>query len=518
MAADCGGGPAKNHAKKVGWREGVRSGLTWDARGQGLAPMATLAPSRNPSSQNPAPLRGLLMLPGLLLLLFLTTACPVRESVGVALPEGDVGQVQPQAPEPQPLPPDPTPAADTPHPQETPPPIDAPAPNEPLGLFLTWRQDPTTTMVIDWHTLAGVEADPPLRYRQRGLDDWTEVRAETSEFPFSDREIHRVELTGLSPDTAYDFRVFEDGRTYYFRTLPGTAQEPVRFITGGDTLHRREWMEATNRAAMQYDPDFIVWGGDLAYADGLEDRVERWYTWFEVNLQTLIADDGRVVPIVVAIGNHEVRGGFFMGGDRGREAYEDTLEYRRAMAPYFFSLFAFPHPQAYGVLDVGDYLSLIILDTHHATPVEGTQTEWLETTLREREGRPHLIPVYHVPAFPSHRDYNHYFSSSIREHWLPLFERYGVELAFENHDHTYKRTAPIRGGEIRSDGILYVGDGAWGVGTRPVHDVEQTWYLDRAKPIHHGIVVTLQGTHRHLLVFDAEGNIIDEYPQTPRPR
>jgi len=104
----------------------------------------------------------------------------------------------------------------------------------------------------------------------------------------------------------------------------------------------------------------------------------------------------------------------------------------------------------------------------------------------------------------------------VREHWAPLFEQYGVRVSFENHDHTYKRTYPIRGESIAQDGVVYLGDGCWGVGERDVHDPDETWYLRRAESRRHVIIGTIQGTHQHFLVVDREGDILDEYPATPR--
>jgi hypothetical protein len=40
-----------------------------------------------------------------------------------------------------------------------------------------------------------------------------------------------------------------------------------------------------------------------------------------------------------------------------------------------------------------------------------------------------------------------------------LFDRYGVQLAFENHDHTFKRTYPLRAGKLDPRGTVYLGDG-----------------------------------------------------------
>lgn len=410
---------------------------------------------------------------------------------------------------------------------------------EPLGLLLTWKEDPTTTMVIDWHT--GPDHEWPegqLRYRPEGGDDWNEASGETFDFPFADwrpepegaeegaeapepppavaagRKIHRIELTGLDPDTRYEFRFGEEnaGESYVFRTMPADTSRPIRIAAGGDVMHREEWMTRTNEQAGKYDVDFFLWGGDLAYGNGRPDAVERWVTFFDT-LKALRAEDGRLIPVVAAIGNHEVRGAFYFR----MEDYEDSDEWREEYAPYFYRLFAFPGHPGHNVLDFGDYLSLIALDTDHTHPIEG-QVEWLRQVLEERRDVPHVIPYYHVPGFPSHRPFDGIISQKVREHWVPLFDEYEVRVAFENHDHTYKRTPPIRHGEIHPRGVVYIGDGAWGVGTRTVHPADETWYLARSESLRHLIITTLHGTHQHFLMINEDGEVIDEYPETPRPQ
>ncbi len=380
---------------------------------------------------------------------------------------------------------------------------------EPLGLFLTWRRDPTTTMSVDWH--APDATSRTLHYKPVGAEEWRTQEATPHNFPYSARVIYRTTLTGLEPGGSYRFRVGDFERRYKFRTLPAENHtEPLVFAAGGDTRHRQSLMERTNRVAMQYEPDFIVWGGDLAYADGRPDRVGRWYEFFDAIMNTLIDDDGRVVPIVVCIGNHEVRRGYLHRHDD----YVQTDEFRERIAPYFYALFDFPGQPGYGVLDVADYLSLVILDSDHSNPVDGAQTEWLAEVLAEREDVPHVLPVYHVAAYPSHRSYGGRVQRRIREHWVPLLERHGIRVAFENHDHTYKRTHPIRDGEISGDGIIYLGDGAWGVGTREGNSSDE-WYINRFASKRHAIIVTLHGSHQHFLMVSEHGDVIDEYPQTP---
>ena len=394
---------------------------------------------------------------------------------------------------------------------------------DPLGMLLTWQQDPTTTMTIDWYT-NGDGSMKSIEYKPIASDEWTSEESSMIPFPFSDRTIHRIELTALIPNTEYHFRFGEGTRIRKFRTMPEHADRPIRFAAGGDVRHRIEWMNQTNRRVAGYEPDFVLWGGDLAYADGTEERLYRWFEFMDSVMNTLITADGRMIPVITSIGNHEVRGGYFHRDDHerreGNSPYSQTDQSRTQIAPYFYTLFAFPGQPGYNVLDFGDYMSIVILDTDHTNPIEGAQTVWLEDILSEREGVPHIFPNYHVPAYPSVRNMNSTSQTRVRGNWVPLFERYGVRTVFESHDHIYKRTFPIREGKISANGIVYMGDGSWGVGTRDIgrsHD-EHAWYLKRAASERHAIITTIHGNHQHFLVVNENGTIIDEYPSTPHTR
>jgi hypothetical protein len=400
------------------------------------------------------------------------------------------------------------------------------APSAPEGLLLSWQRDPLTTMTIDWYSTeaspsAGVQFRPAHGAEPApagpGAAGWSSGPTPVSQ-PFPHLEgayIHRVELSGLEPGTEYLFTVEGRGRVFRFRTMSRDLSRPLRFATGGDVRHTGEMMDRTNRVALAWDPDFIVWGGDLAYADGRPDRVDRWVEFLEIMRNTLVTPEGRVIPVLASIGNHEVRGAYH----HNIESYEPTEAWQREYAPYYYALFAFPGFPGYGALDFGDYLSLILLDTDHSGPVDGAQAQWLDETLAARTGVPHVFPVYHVPAWPSVRNPEGSGHRRVREHWVPLFERHGVQIAFENHDHAYKRTFPLREGRVHPGGVVYVGDGAWGVNTRPIgrSHGSPAWYLDQAHMDRHFIVVTLHGTQRHLVVVNENGEIIDEFPEAPGP-
>jgi len=387
------------------------------------------------------------------------------------------------------------------------------APYAPLGVYLTWQQDPTTTMTVHWHSFEADARENTVEYRRMDGEAWTSQDGSSTEFRFSEpqRLIHTVEITGLEPGETYAFRLGEDSPVYTFRTMPDNLEQPIRFATGGDLNPFMEDFGKMNKAVARLSPDFVVWGGDLSYANADPRRIDRWYSFFEVATETLVTPDGRLIPMVVGIGNHEI---FNAEREDVQELNEEWgLAHREAT--WYHDLFAFPGRPTYGVLDFADYLSLLILDTGHVEPIDGGQTEWLDKTLAARGDVPHVFPVYHVPAYPSFRPFHFDENVMIRANWVPLFEEHGLRLAFENHDHTYKRTHPLKGGEIHPDGVVYLGDGAWGVGPREpsVREGTETWYLVDARSINHAYVVTLYEDQRHALAVDNEGNVFDELYQ-----
>ncbi|MDZ7730572.1 MAG: metallophosphoesterase family protein [Natrialbaceae archaeon] len=375
------------------------------------------------------------------------------------------------------------------------------------GLLLTWQRDPTTTMTIDWHGLEPRDGEAALEYRRSDQADWTRETGTTRPFPHSPRRIHRLELTDLSPDTEYAFRLPAFAEEYTFRTMPATvsADRPVSFATGGDTMQSWKHLHRMNDAIALQDVDFVHWGGDLAYADANPNNIVAWYDWFAVNKHSLVTPEGRVIPLVAEIGNHEVSS-FYYHED---ENYEQTATRRRALAPFFYELFAFPGQPGYGALDFGDYLRLLVLDSNHTNPIAGTQTEWLAARLAEPSPT-HVVPSYHVPAYPSNRDPSNRNSRAIRAEWTPLFDANGVEIALEHHDHVYKRSVPIRNNEPAEDGIIYAGDGAWGVETRE-GDQRDQWYIDHMVLERHGKLVHLDEDGLAIEVISERGETIDAF-------
>ncbi len=365
----------------------------------------------------------------------------------------------------------------------------------PHGIYLTWQGDPTTTMTVHWLSRGEAEVDE-IAWTPGGPDGsdaWRRATGTRHPLPHSDRVVHTVELTGLDPDGDYRFRIEGGADVHAFRTMPADASEPITFIAGGD-IYKETFDTTMYDVAAAQDPMFAIIGGDIAYDNGEPSRVGRWFRLLDAWNRHMVTSDGRLVPMVVAIGNHEVLG-----------RYDQTPD----KAPFFYSLFPWPGGTGCNVLDFGQYMSVIALDSAHTHPVAGAQTRWLQRTLAERVRMSHLFVVYHVAAYPSVRSYDGSVCRLIRKHWVPLFEQYGVDIVFENHEHAYKRTPLIRNGAVDPEGVLYLGDGAWGASLRSVHPPRETWYLDRAESIRHVIVVTIHGDERRFEAVDQYGEVFD---------
>lgn len=386
--------------------------------------------------------------------------------------------------------------------------IDISASADPFDtLFLTWRRDPTTTMMIQWVALPNAGAIAPVHYATLAADAvWMSAPVETGPYhPTSDLRVHRVDLAGLAPGTEYRFRLGDAAKVHRFRTMPSKATDVFQFISGGD-CGVNPHVVANNILAAKQNPMFTLIGGDLAYDNGHD--VKTNLAFLRIYSQNMLDTEGRHVPMVVCIGNHEVKGGY---------------KAQRTDGPLFFNLhdglFA---ERSYASLDFGDYLSLVLLDTGHVAPIEGEQTSWLDKTLAERADRDHVIAVDHVPCYPSYRagdgtDLKPGAGQLNRKHWVPLFEKHNVDLVLEHHDHTFKRTRPMKEGKFDANGIVYLGDGSWGK-IRPPKPLESRPYLAAADESYHMTLHRLEGAQRFHLALEETGRVVDVSMTTKRAK
>ncbi|MFM8807959.1 MAG: fibronectin type III domain-containing protein, partial [Chthoniobacterales bacterium] len=218
----------------------------------------------------------------------------------------------------------------------------------PPAVYLTWQRDPTTTMTVHWHNFS--TGQNTLRYRLAGSGAaWTTLTATTTNAPVGERLVRIAEITGLNPGWIYEFQVDGYTETFRFKTMPADLTQPVKFAAAGDADIGPD-ADAMAAAIAARDPAFVAMIGDHAYEDSRAANFWMWERYLQSYFTNLRAPDGRLIPIVSAVGNHEI----YNGWGEFHPDFENTADWRLRYGSYFFRYFAFPGAnQPYGVLDFG---------------------------------------------------------------------------------------------------------------------------------------------------------------------
>lgn len=386
---------------------------------------------------------------------------------------------------------------------------------QPMHVYLTWRENTARSITINYqtHEEDPTPASPPptLVY----LDDRPrngEVRRyrhkiEGTSFHFvgqaAMRRIHQVDIDTLKAGKTYYFICGDEVNGFSeekkFRTVP-TNPKVLRFVTGGD-------MSASPRArqmmalAGQQNPMFGMIGGDIAYENGdlrLFGNYDAWLTNWE---DGMVTPDGAMIPMALAIGNHEVQGG-----------YNGTRE----KAPFYFDYFPQDAEKSYFTRRFGKYAVVFFLDSGHVSPHGGEQALWLENEMSKYRKFRYKFAVYHVPLYSSYRPFDDVGSAQGRENWAPIFDKYHLTMAFENHDHTYKRSKPLKANQADPNGTVYLGDGCFGQNPRVV-PAEPRWYLDRAEGKAHFWIVEVTKKTVTCRAMDENGVVFDTFSTAGTP-
>ncbi|MFN4114007.1 MAG: fibronectin type III domain-containing protein [Sphingomonadaceae bacterium] len=307
----------------------------------------------------------------------------------------------------------------------------------PDRIVLTPGADASTAMAVSWRTditqqdtlaeLAELVPAPGFglraaQVRGTGTDTISENGA---------ARYHKVRFTGLKPDTAYAYRVrgaagFSEW--HQFRTA-SLEPRPFTMIYMGDTQNsildigslgwRRALLQAGNPRIMLHAGDLVASRDDLVHDD-------EWGEWTATGGWAIAS-----IPQVPAVGNHEYVDLILPDGSESRK-----------LAPHWPVMFALPENGAAvapKTTYVTDYqgVRVIVLDGTSAIELGGLQgqTEWLEARLAESTAN-WTIVLFHQPVFTCARPKDTRF---LKQAWKPLFEKYGVDLVLQGHDHCYGR-------------------------------------------------------------------------------
>ena len=323
----------------------------------------------------------------------------------------------------------------------------ADAGRRPSRVVLTWRDDPARTQAVTWRTDAPVNesfaeiAEATANPGFAALARRSPARTVAVPVPGGTSYYHEARFTALRPNTLYAYRV-GDGSTWseWFQFQTASAEPaPFSFIYLGDAQNDvRSLWSRTIRAAFMDAPRarFVVHAGDLVNVGESDDQ---WSEWFGAGSWV-----NAMVPQVPAVGNHEY----------SRLNRDDPRQLTSLWRPQF----ALPEDGPEGLAETGysfDYQGarFIVLNSADETRL-ADQASWLESRLKENKNR-WTIVVFHHPVFSIATDRD---NPQVRAAWKPLFDRYGVDLVLQGHDHTYGRGENIAEGAPRraEDGTVYV--------------------------------------------------------------
>jgi acid phosphatase type 7 len=377
-------------------------------------------------------------------------------------------------------------------------------PAVPRHVYLTWQGDTSGTITVNYQTLTPADSSKVCYDTQprEGRSDEYRYTATGSSHQIpglpDGRWIHWVELKGLKPGTTYYFAAGDPRngftRERQFRTIPSSSKQ-LRFVTGGDMGVSADVAILLKHAA-KLSPAFGMVGGDIAYAGDLLTNYTKWDTWLDLWETNMVTPAGYTVPMVLAIGNHEVRAGAPVSRENAR---------------FYFGYFAQDGERSYYSRTFGKNLAMLVLDSGHISPQSGAQAAWLDAQLAAYRNVPHRMAVYHVPLYPCYRAFEGGDSVKQRQVWLPIFDKYHITAAFENHDHAFKRTHLLRANKPDPRGTLYLGDGDWGMGARKV-DATLRWYEAKAASLQHFWCVDVSRSRVEYRAVNKAGQVFDVFP------
>lgn len=371
---------------------------------------------------------------------------------------------------------------------------------KPEGLLLTWRNDPTTSMVIDWHITREGENDSIIHYRKTSDSIWQNATGFAMTIPFLRKTIYRKELTELSPGTRYAFRVGHSDQIYYFETMPqDLGHEPLVFAIGGNALDQeilegKACMDRMTNLVAKYKPRFLLWSGQWPDDGADKDILWKWHKWFDAFQNGLIDSQGLVIPVIIPAGHSRPTG-----------TLQEDLHGMTSM----------PVSNDHSGLhtwDMGEYLSILHLDHHLLKRNPQNQIKALKKALRQRKNRPHVFPVYQAQAFPAIQSNQSPLTQKLKQYWTPLFDRYEIPVVFEFQENRYKRTTPIFQDKPFQNGTIYIGHGGWNTANLPPRQAHPAWYIDQKIRERTIILMALHGENRYIRAVNEFGQIVDEYP------
>jgi predicted phosphodiesterase len=301
--------------------------------------------------------------------------------------------------------------------------------------------------------------------------------------------IHKVVLKNLKPDSHYVYKIETvddkqrklESKLLTFRTAP-QADKAIRFTVVGDTQDQPKVNTRIAEHMWNERPDFFMIVGDLV---GTGANKRHWTNDFFASMRPLFDR----VPLIPVLGNHE--------GD----------------ARLYYDYMAVPAPEYWYRFTYGP-AEFFVVDSNRDVSAGSEQYRWLEAALASSKSKWKFVAHHHPPYSSDEDDFgNLWEGQSTRgdtrlQAMTKLYERYGVDVVWTGHIHSYERTWPIMAGRAAAKGPTYVVCGGGGGGLE-THGPTRPEFSNRIRHGHHYCVVSINGGVLEMSAFDIEGRMFD---------
>lgn len=281
----------------------------------------------------------------------------------------------------------------------------------------------TTSMVAVWETSGSEPTTIRFGTDANALGDAVTVERdpEAPAYGGVQTNIYRYKFSELTPGTRYYYEVaLANGEVSRgtFRTLEENPTE-IRYISITDT-HKFDTKATFDAAVADYDPAFIIHGGDMV--EGTGTQKEQYAFWF---------NSGEFIhnyPVVYACGNHDFSDYFDM-----YVIDTQTEEYGSAVAgnisfDYGNVHFDLMDSNPWALFQMNAETSGGKMDAATADKIEKS-VQWLKDDLAKNQDKAFRILVMHHPISDPYT----------KMHIAPVAEEGHVDMMLAGHTHSYAR-------------------------------------------------------------------------------
>ncbi|MBK7856412.1 MAG: metallophosphoesterase [Bacteroidetes bacterium] len=254
---------------------------------------------------------------------------------------------------------------------------------------------------------------------------------------------HIIQLNNLMSSTKYlysinnEWQMLQGDANNYFFTSPAEGNlSPIRFWVTGDFGNGSEEQKLVRDAFKNYSStqptNFWIWLGDNAYGMGLDSE-------YQQNVFDVYPEQFKNIPLYPAPGNHDYAQSGYMSGN--------SLGYNFA----YFNIFTVPtngeaggepsYTAKYYSYNYGN-AHFISLDSYGSfNDTASAMYKWLERDLQSNKQKWTVVYFHHPPYTKgSHNSDWEIELIDMRNHIVPLLEKYGVDLVLSGHSHNNERS------------------------------------------------------------------------------